>query len=120
MGKGKNKGGKKKNKENKNNGGNQKKEEAKKVEKPKKLKDIMGALPKTSMNMDDWKREFSGVDRTEESQRKACKWLWENLDNEGYSIWLQEYNYNAENKKGWMTSNYVNGFLQRTEEIRKW
>merc|ERR1719305_55643 len=41
------------------------------------------------------------------------------MDWDGYCFHLQEYNYNDENTKGWMTANAVKGFQQRTEEMRK-
>ncbi len=66
------------------------------------------------MVMDAWKREYKA------KYYKAMPWLWENLDKEGYSCWFQEYNYNAENKKAFMTCNLVGGFLQRCDAVRKY
>jgi elongation factor 1-gamma len=44
--------------------------------------------------------------------------FWEMFDAEGWSLWQCEYNYNAENKVLFMTSNLVSGFIQRSGEIR--
>ena len=47
-------------------------------------------------------------------------WFWEKFDAAGWSLWKMTYNYNEENKQGFMTSNAVNGFMQRCEEVRKY
>lgn len=39
---------------------------------------------------------------------------------EGYSLWFCEYQYNEELSKLFMTCNLVSGFVQRTDELRKW
>lgn len=84
-----------------------------KVEHPYK---IMDREAKSPFNMDAWKKEYSNAKNLD----TAMKYYWENFDSEGYSLWLQVYNYNEENKRTFMTSNAVGGFQQRTEEIRKW
>ena len=47
-------------------------------------------------------------------------WFWANLDKAGWTLWLQKYKYNAENKRDFMTSNLVGGFIQRSEEMRRY
>jgi elongation factor 1-gamma len=83
-----------------------------KKDKPKKP---FEDLKKSSMDGDEWKRTYSNA-RPYES---AMPWLWENFDAEGWSLWHSKYNYNAENKVGFMTSNLVGGFLQRCDGVRK-
>jgi len=46
--------------------------------------------------------------------------FWETVDLEGWSLWQQDYNYNEDNKRIFMTANAVTGFQQRTDEVRKW
>lgn len=46
--------------------------------------------------------------------------FWELFDAEGWSLWEQNYNYNEDNKRAFMTANAVTGFQQRTDEVRKW
>jgi hypothetical protein len=43
-----------------------------------------------------------------------------NFDANGWSIFRGDYKYNEECKVLFMTSNLIAGFIQRTEEIRKW
>lgn len=44
----------------------------------------------------------------------------QNFDKAGWSVFRGDYKYNDENKVLFMTSNLIGGFIQRTEEIRKW
>lgn len=84
-----------------------------KVEHPYKIMDK--EFP-SKFNMDGWKKQYSNA----KVYQTAMDYFWENFDSEGYSLWLQVYNFNEENKRTFMTSNAVGGFQQRTEEIRKW
>ncbi|RYH14965.1 hypothetical protein EON65_32665 [archaeon] len=46
--------------------------------------------------------------------------FWQTFDAAGWSIFRGDYQYNEECKVLFMTSNLIGGFIQRTEEIRKW
>jgi len=81
-----------------------------------KPKDPLAALPKSSLNGDEWRRQYSNT----KPHINAMPWFWQNFDAAGWSLWSMSYNYNAENKQGFMTSNAVEGFLQRCEEVRKY
>lgn len=85
----------------------------KKVEHPYK---IMDKENKSPFNMDAWKKTYSNA-KTYES---AMSYFWENFDAAGWSLWYQNYNFNEENKRAFMTCNAVGGFQQRTDEVRKW
>ena len=85
----------------------------KKVEHPYKIMDREKPSP---FNMDAWKKTYSNATSFDE----AMKYFWEKFDAEGYSLWYQNYNYNDENKRIFMTANAVGGFQQRSEEVRKW
>jgi elongation factor 1-gamma len=81
-----------------------------------KPKDPLAALPKSPLVGDAWKREYSNT----KPHINAMPWFWQNFDAAGWSLWKMTYNYNEENKTGFMTSNLVTGFLQRCEEVRKY
>jgi elongation factor 1-gamma len=96
-----------------------KKAEAAPAPKPKKQEHPLAVLNKTkpsSMKMDAWKVQYSNT----KPCIKAMDWFWENLDKEGYSIWFSDYKYNEDNTMLFMTCNAVGGFLQRSEEMRKY
>lgn len=46
--------------------------------------------------------------------------FWPMYDKEGWSLWICDYLYNDENKKGFMTANLVSGFIQRSDSLRKY
>lgn len=86
---------------------------AKKAEHPYK---IMDKKNPSAFSNDAWKKMYSNAATYED----AMKWFWEKFDKDGWSLWYQNYNYNAENKKTFMTCNAVGGFQQRSDEVRKW
>jgi elongation factor 1-gamma len=85
----------------------------KKAEHPYK---IMDKDAPSAFSMDAWKKTYSNANTYEE----AMDVFWKTFDSEGWSLWLQVYNYSEENKRIFMTANAVGGFQQRTDEIRKW
>jgi elongation factor 1-gamma len=66
--------------------------------------------------MDTWKKTYSNCATYDE----AMKYFWDNFDPEGWSLWRGDYKHNHENTVLFMTSNLIGGFIQRTDEIRKW
>jgi len=72
-------------------------------------------LPPSKFILDDWKRFYSN-----EETENALRYLWENYDHEGYSVWFGEYKYPEDNQKIFMTLNLVGGYLQRLEGVRKY
>ncbi|GMI37833.1 hypothetical protein TeGR_g8125, partial [Tetraparma gracilis] len=50
----------------------------------------------------------------------SMTWFWENLDLDGWSVYHMNYDYNSENKRTFMAANAITGFLQRSDEVRKW
>jgi elongation factor 1-gamma len=83
---------------------------------PKKVKHPLELLPKSKFDLDEWKRQYSNNDIA----TAAMPWFFENLDQEGWSVWFHGYNYNSDNKVMFMTSNLVTGFVQRSEALRKY
>ncbi len=80
-----------------------------------KPKHPLEALPKASLPLDEWKRQYSNVDTP-----LALKWFWENVNFEEYSLWKVLYKYNDELTIVFMSSNLVSGFNNRLEASRKY
>ena len=110
-----------------------KKEEAKKEEKPaapakeaeeeeedfaqeeKKGPNPLDALPPSKFNLENWKRTVSNLE-----EKEAVKFFWENIDLEGFSLWLVDNKDNPHPKKIYLSSNLVGGFFQRLDSARKY
>lgn len=74
-------------------------------------------LPKSTFNLDDFKREISNNPNKNES----VKLFWEKFDPEGWSIWKTVYQrYGDEGTVGYLTSNLKNGFLRNLDHFRKY
>lgn len=56
-----------------------------------KRKNPFASMPKSSFDLDDFKRFYSNEDES-----KSIPYFWEKFDPENYSIWLGEYKYNNE------------------------
>jgi elongation factor 1-gamma len=67
--------------------------------------------------MDTWKKIYSNCLG---DYKGAMKQFWELYDAEGWSIHVGRFKYNSENSVAFMCSNSINGFIQRSGEIRKW
>jgi elongation factor 1-gamma len=85
----------------------------KKADHPFKIMDKESPSP---FSMDTWKKTYSNCD----DYHVAMAEFFEKFDSEGWSIYRGDYSYNDELKVLFMTSNLIGGFIQRTEEIRKW
>jgi len=57
---------------------------------PKK-KNPFASMPKSSFDLDDFKRFYSNED-----EAKSIPYFWQKFDAENYSIWFSEYKYNNE------------------------
>jgi elongation factor 1-gamma len=111
----------------------EKKEQPKKEEKPKEekkkeqpmeepkpakpAKNPLDLLPPTPLDLDNWKRVYSN---THSDFYSVMDKFWAMYDIEGWSLWICDYKYNDENKKGFMTANLVSGFIQRSDSLRKY
>jgi elongation factor 1-gamma len=84
----------------------------------KKAKNPLDDLPPSKMVLDAWKREYSNAPNGDCTL--AMPYFWDNYDKEGYSLWFCNYNFNDECKVAFMTSNLVGGFIQRSDELRKY
>ncbi|QSZ34814.1 hypothetical protein DSL72_007673 [Monilinia vaccinii-corymbosi] len=87
-------------------------EEAPAAPKPKHPLD---ALPKSTIPLDEWKRQYSNQETP-----VALQWFWENYNPEEFSLWAVDYKYNDELTQTFMTSNLIGGFFARLEASRKY
>ena len=99
-----------------------KEEEEEEEDTPKEKKEdhpfkLLDASSPTPFVMDAWKRCYSNCGG---DYAGALKTFWETFDANGWSIWRGDYLYNEELRVLFMTSNLIGGFIQRTDEIRKW
>lgn len=90
-------------------------EEEEPVEEAPKAKHPLEALPKPTIPLDEWKRQYSNSETPD-----ALKWFWENYNPADYSIWAVDYKYNDELTQVFMTSNLIGGFFARLEGSRKY
>jgi len=84
----------------------------------KKAKNPLDDLPPSKFVLDAWKREYSNAPNGD--CNLTMPYFWDNYDKEGYSLWFCNYNFNDECKVAFMTSNLVGGFIQRSDELRKY
>jgi elongation factor 1-gamma len=81
-----------------------------------KAKHPLEALPKPTLVLDEWKRQYSNND----TRPVAMPWFWQNYKPEEYSLWLVDYKYNDELKLTFMANNLIGGFFARLEASRKY
>jgi len=79
-----------------------------------KTNDPFANLPKSSFNLDEFKRTYSNKELS-----VSLPYLWQNFDKENYSFWFCEYKYADELSQIFMSSNLIGGMYQRLEKLRK-
>lgn len=90
-------------------------EEEEEIKEAPKPKHPLEALPKATLPLDEWKRQYSNNDTPD-----ALKWFWENYNPEEYSLWKAAYKYPDELTQVFMSSNLIGGFFARLEGSRKY
>jgi elongation factor 1-gamma len=117
-----------------------KKEEAEEEEEPDvplepKAKNPLDDLPKSTFNLEDWKRAYSNMDTG--GPGGAIEWFykkcaiipfchrlnvhtWYSYDSAGFSIWRIDFKYNDELTLPFMSSNQIGGLFNRLEASRKY
>ena len=87
-------------------------------EKPaEKAKNPLDLLPPSTFNLFDFKTLFVNAP----NKNEALDFFWKNYDPQGFSLWFIEYDKaEGEGQVLFLTSNLMNGFLQRLEHFRKY
>jgi elongation factor 1-gamma len=83
-----------------------------------KVKNPLDDLPKSTLNLEDWKRAYSNKETR--GAGGALEWLYANFDAEGFSTWRVDFKYNSELTQTFMSSNQIGGFFNRLEASRKY
>lgn len=82
-----------------------------------KPKNPFDELPRSSFNLEEWKRVYSNTD----TRGEALPYLWKNFDPAGYSLWQCKYKYNEDLAQPvFKTSNLAGGFVARADCMRKY
>ncbi|CAE6462660.1 hypothetical protein ACGC1H_004006 [Rhizoctonia solani] len=83
-----------------------------------KAKNPLDELPKSTFNLEDWKRAYSNMDTR--GAGGALEWFYGKFDPEGFSIWRVDFKYNEELTQVFMSSNQIGGFFNRLEASKKY
>ncbi|KAF7327190.1 Elongation factor 1-gamma [Mycena kentingensis (nom. inval.)] len=83
-----------------------------------KTKNPLDDLPKSTFNLEDWKRAYSNKDTR--GAGGSIEWFYENYDPAGFSVWRVDFKYPEELTQTFMSSNQVGGFFNRLEASRKY
>ncbi|KAL6949783.1 hypothetical protein ACO0QE_000445 [Hanseniaspora vineae] len=76
------------------------------IERPKHPLELLGP---SEFKLNDWKKKYANDD----TRSVALPWFWEHYNPKEYSIWKVSYKYNDELTLTFMSSNLVNGFINR-------
>ncbi|KAH9068037.1 elongation factor 1-gamma [Lactarius deliciosus] len=93
-------------------------DEDKPYEEAPKEKNPLDLLPKSTFNLEDWKRAYSNKETR--GAGGAIEWFYEHFDKDGFSIWRVDFKYNEELTQTFMSSNQIGGFFNRLEASRKY
>jgi len=83
-----------------------------------KAKNPLDDLPKSTFNLEDWKRAYSNKETR--GPGGAIEWFYEHFDYTGFSIWRVDFKYNEELTVVFKSSNQITGFFNRLEASRKY
>lgn len=93
-------------------------EEADEDEAPKEKKKTnpLDELPPSSFVLDAFKREYSNKC----TRTVVAPYFFQNYDPAGYTAFWCYYMHNEDNKRQFMTANFIRGWFQRMEHLRKY
>ncbi|KAF7369746.1 Elongation factor 1-gamma [Mycena venus] len=83
-----------------------------------KVKNPLDDLPKSTFNLEDWKRAYSNKDTR--GKDGSLEWFYENFDKEGFSVWRVDFKFPEELTQVFMSNNQIGGFFNRLEASRKY
>jgi len=81
-------------------------------------KNPLDDLPKSTFNLEDWKRAYSNKETR--GSGGAIEWFYEHFDYTGFSVWRVDFKYNEELTVVFKSSNQITGFFNRLEASRKY
>ncbi|KAA8572877.1 hypothetical protein EYC84_003442 [Monilinia fructicola] len=87
----------------------------KEAPKPKAKEHPLEALPKSTIPLDEWKRQYSNQETPDASSGSG-----RTTTQRSSSLWAVDYKYNDELTQTFMTSNLIGGFFARLEASRKY
>jgi len=88
------------------------------VKEEPKPKNPLDLLPKSTLNLEDWKRAYSNLETR--GPGGSLEWFYSKYDPEGYSLWKVAFKYPEELTIVFMSSNLIGGFFNRLEASRKY
>lgn len=83
-----------------------------------KAKNPLDSLPKSSFNLEEFKRQYSNLDTR--GPGGSLEWFYKNFDKEGFSVWRIDFLYNEDLTMTFMSANQVGGLFARWEASRKY
>lgn len=83
-----------------------------------KAKNPLDSLPKSSFNLEEFKRQYSNLDTR--GAGGSLEWFYNNFDKEGFSVWRIDFLYNEDLTMTFMSANQVGGLFARWEASRKY
>jgi len=83
-----------------------------------KVKNPLDDLPKSTFNLEDWKRAYSNKDTR--GKDGSLEWFYEHFDKEGFSVWRVDFKFPDELTQVFMSNNQIGGFFNRLEASRKY
>ncbi|KAG6915480.1 hypothetical protein DXG01_011311 [Tephrocybe rancida] len=83
-----------------------------------KVKNPLDDLPKSTFNLEDWKRQYSNNETR--GAGGSLEWFYKNFDAAGFSVWRFDFKYNEELTLTFMSANQITGFYNRLEASRKY
>ncbi|KAG6826861.1 hypothetical protein H0H92_014119 [Tricholoma furcatifolium] len=83
-----------------------------------KAKNPLDDLPKSTFNLEDWKRQYSNNETR--GAGGSIEWFYKNFDKDGFSVWRVDFKYNEELTLTFMSANQITGFYNRLEASRKY
>jgi elongation factor 1-gamma len=83
-----------------------------------KVKNPLDDLPKSSFNLEEWKRQYSNLDTR--GAGGSLEWFEKNFDAAGFSIHRIDFKYNEELTLPFMSANQIGGLMARWEASRKY
>ncbi|KAJ7819245.1 elongation factor 1-gamma [Mycena leptocephala] len=83
-----------------------------------KVKNPLDDLPKSTFNLEDWKRAYSNKETR--GAGGSLEWFYENFDKNGFSLWRVDFKYPEDLKATFMSNNQIGGFFNRLEAARKY